>query len=142
MKGTLSKCQSGFKPGHSIETSLLNATKSWIMNIDNGLYNLTLFLDLRKAFDTVNHEILLRKLESYGIKDTENAWFKSYLSNHLQYCSTDGKTLDYKINLARINQRSSLGPLLFSIYVNDLPRALETSEIILYADDSNLTNAD
>ena len=64
MKGTLSKCQSGFKPGRSTETSLLNATNSLIMNIDNGLYNLTPFFDQRKAFDTVNREILRKKLES------------------------------------------------------------------------------
>ena len=60
MKDTLSKCQPGFKPGHLAETSLLNTTNSWIMNIENGLYNLILFLDLRKAFDTVNQEILLK----------------------------------------------------------------------------------
>ena len=65
--------------------------------MDKGLYNFTLFLDPRKAFDTVNHKTLLEKLESYGIKDTENAWFESYLSNCLQYCSIDGKTLTTKL---------------------------------------------
>ena len=104
-----------------------------IIIIDKGLYNLTLFLDLRNAFDTVNHEILLEKLESYGIKDTENTWFKFYLSNHLQYCSVDGKNSDYKINPTGIPQGSSLGLLLLLIYINDLPStALQKPVIIIH----------
>ena len=68
--------------------------------------------------------------------------FKSYLSNRLQCCTIDGENSDHKINPAGIPQGSPLGPLLFLIYVNDLPSALETSDSNLYADDSNLTNAD
>ena len=77
LKESLSVTQSGFKPGCSTETSLLNTTNRCILNIDKKYLNLTLFLDLRKAFDTVAHEILIQKMDFYGIKDIELAWFKS-----------------------------------------------------------------
>ena len=76
LKDLLSKSQSGFKPEHSTETSLLNTTNKWIINIDEGRFNLTLFLDLRKAFDTVDHNILFKKLEYYGIKKKSLAGFE------------------------------------------------------------------
>ena len=100
LKESLSITQSGFKPGCSTETSLLNTTNRWILNIDKKFLNLTLFPDLRKAFDTVAHQILIQKMDFYGIKGIELAWFKSYLSNRMQYCCIDDTNSDYKVNLA------------------------------------------
>ena len=94
IKGSLSNTQSGFKSGYSTETSLLNTTIRWILNIDKKYCNLTLFLDLQNTFDTVAHDILIKKLDLYGIRGTELAWFKSYLSNRLQYCCIDGINSD------------------------------------------------
>ena len=142
LKGLLLNNQSGFKPGHSTETSLLNTTNKWIINIDNGCLNLTLFLDLRKAFDTIDHKILLEKLDYYGIKDNDLSWFESYLSNRNQYCSIEGHESAPKINPAGIPQGSSLGPILFLVYINDLSCSLEHSETNLFADDTNLTCVD
>ena len=138
----MSKVQSGFKPGFSTETSLLNTTNQWIINIDKGCYNLVLFLDLRKAFDTVDHQILTKKLEFYGVRNTELAWFESYLFNRRQYCSIAGQDSDLQVNPAGIPQGSCLGPLLFLIYINELPNILENSDCSLYADDTYLTNTD
>ena len=71
--------QSGFRSQHSTETALLGSTDEWLYNMDSGLINGVLFLDLKKAFDTVDHEILLKKLHLYGIKETSYAWFISYI---------------------------------------------------------------
>ena len=87
--------QSGFRPRHSTETSLLNATNQLFLNIDRGQYNVAVFIDLRKAFDTVNHNILLCKLWHYGIRGTELRWFKSYLSHRHQYCSVSGHASEF-----------------------------------------------
>ena len=105
-------------------------------------FNLTLFLDLRKAFDTVDHNILLDKLKYYGMEGKHLAWFESYIYNRTQYCYVDGHNSELRKNLARIFQGSSFGPLLFSIYINDLPSILENSESSLYADDTNLSALD
>ena len=113
LKESLSVTQSGFKSGCSTETSLLNTTNRWILNIYKKYLNLTLFLDLRKAFDTVAHEILIQKMSFYGIKGIELAWFKSYLSNRMQYCCIDGTNPNYKVNPTGVPQGSCIGPLLF-----------------------------
>ena len=142
LKDILLVNQSGFKPGHSTETSRLNTTNSWIINMDKGYFNLTLFLDLRKAFDTVDHKILLKKLYYYGIANNDLAWFESYLSNRIQYCSIDGHNSEPRTNPAGIPQGSSLGPILFLVYINDLTCTVEHSETNLFADDTNLTCTD
>ena len=99
-------------------------------------------MDLRKAFDTVDHKILLKKLYYYGIANNDLAWFESYLSNWIQYCSIDGHDSERKTNPDGIPQGSSLGPILFLVYINDLTCTVEHSETNLFADDTNITCTD
>ena len=89
-----------------------------VPNIDESLLNGAVFLNLRKAFDTVNHEILLSKLSLYGVKGAANAWFQSYLSNRTQVCHVNGKLSLSRNIITGIPQGSILGPLFFLIYVN------------------------
>ena len=96
------------------------------------------FGDLEKAFDTINHEILLNKHEHYGIRDKTNNWIKSYLSNRTQSVITNGYTSDKLAVSCGVPQGSILGPLLFIIYINDLHKALNKSTAFHFANDTNL----
>ena len=95
-------------------------------------------MELQKAFDTVDHQILSAKLNHYWIRGVSNDWFKSYLSNRSQYVSING----YESGLAAINcgvpQESALGPLLFLLYINDLNQAIQFCKVHHFADDTNL----
>ena len=106
--------------------------------MDLGKLTGVVFIDLRKTFDTVDHDILCQKLEYYGIQDRGLAWFRSYLSNRKQYTRVNG--VDSSIQELRIGvpQGSCLGPLLFLIYINDLPRALKISRMSMFAGDTCL----
>ena len=99
---------------------------------------LLLLIDFSKAFDMVNHDILLHKLYHYGIRGIANKWFKSYLSNREQYVSIDGKSSNKQKLKYSVPQGSILGPLLFIIYINDLPGIHNLAKFILYADDANI----
>ena len=102
------------------------------------IFSCGVFIDLQKAFDTVDHDILFRKLELYGIRGICNQWFRSYLKGRKQYVSLNGKKSDYKQVLHGVPQGSVLGPLLFIIYINDLPNSLIFSDPTLFADDTCL----
>ena len=98
------------------------------------------FIDLKKAFDTVNHDILCEKLQLYGVQPREMSWFRSYLSNRKQFCRVNGVSSDIEDIEVGVPQGSCLGPLLFLIYINDLPHAVQGSTVSMYADDTSLCN--
>ena len=137
----LSDNQFGFRKFHSTATALLDCTNDWYTNLDRKMFNLVVQVDLKKAFDTctVDHQILLRKLEIYGIKHHALALLESYLSNRNQKCQINGYLSTKKMIKCGIPQGSILGPLFFLLYINDLPQCLSKTKPRLFADDTNLT---
>ena len=133
----ISRHESGFRPLHSTVTALLEATDSWAYNIDQGNVNAVIFLDLKKAFDTVDHDILLSKLMKYGVHGSSYDWFRSYLGCHQQRCFINGSLSGDHFLTCGIPQGTILGPLRFIIYINDLPNCLLNSETRMYADDTH-----
>ena len=129
----------GFRSLHSAVTCLLKSTNDWYVNMDKGRFTATVFIDLKKAFDTVDHDILLQKLEKYGVIGLEHTWFSSYLKNRRQLCRVNGVASNMEEIKCGVPQGSCLGPLLFLIYINDLPFALKNSEVTMYADDTSIS---
>ena len=102
-------------------------------------YTLGLFIDLSKAFDTIDHAILFKKLENYEIKGTNLSWFRSYLTNKKQYIQiTNASKSDLRNTTCGVPQDSILGPLFFLVCVNDLPFSFKMLNPIMFADDTNL----
>ena len=126
----LSDCQSGFRPLHSTSSTLVNITNTLLQNTDNGLLTGLVFLDISKAFDTLDHELLLRKLSNYGFNQTSIQWFDPYLSNRSQSVCTNGTVSDPEPILHGVPQGSVLRPLLFIIYVNDLPSVVRNTVVL------------
>ena len=95
------------------------------------------FIDLKKAFDTIDHDVLLAKLRAYGTDDLAIAWFRSYLTNRQQRCFVNGK-LSRSLTISRgVPQGSIIGPLLFLVYINDLPECLNEGFPRIFADDTS-----
>ena len=121
-----------------ISVPSINITENIRKTLDEGNIGCEVFVNLQKASDTVDHKILLAKLHHYGIHGVSNDWFKSYLSDHNQYVSTNG----YDSGLAAVScgvpQDSVLGPLLFLLYINDLNQAIQFCKVHHFADDTNL----
>ena len=132
----LTDTQSGFRPQHSTLTAAIDVTDDILSNMDNGKLTGAVFLDLKKAFDTVDHQVLLSKLAKLGILNTELTWFTNYLSNRYQCTVVNNAHSEYKCIPVGVPQGSILGPLLFICFINDLPNVISESKIILYADDT------
>ena len=130
--------QFGFREKHLTNHALISITETIKSTIDNGRYGCGVFIDLQKAFDTVNHSILLKKLEHYGIRGTALKWFTSYLVDRQQYVSVNGHCSNYLNITCGVPQGSVLGPLLFLIYINDLPNSTKVLTFYLFADDTNI----
>ena len=140
-RGLLTRQRAGFRKKNSKETSLLNSTIEWFINMDKGYLNGVIFLDLEKAFDCVNHDILITKLKLYGCTENTLCWFKSYLTNRRQMCKIGRTISQERVIRCGVPQGSTLGPLLFLLYVNDLPNCLSHSTASMFADDTNLTTS-
>ena len=128
--------QGGFRKGHSTMTSIAELTDCLFSNINGGLTSLAAFVDLRKAFDTVDHNILLKKISCYGIDEINLRWCTNYLTNRVQHTLANGVVSSNEVITCGVPQGSVLGPLFFILYVNDVQHAVKGAHLQLYADDT------
>ena len=126
--------QYGFRHGHSTEHAILDIVNAIQSNMDKGSFSCGVFIDLKKAFDTVDHNILLKKLDFYGFRGMIQDWFESYLRERTQVTIV-GQNTSKKMNIRNI---IVLGPLLFLLYVNDICSSSKTLKFYLFTDDTNI----
>ena len=126
----LSSYQSGFHKFHSCQSALIQLSEEWLSNMDNGCLTGITFLDFRKAFDLVDHEILLQKLKCYSFYRNALTWQQS-----VHIGTTESKFNEIK---SGVPQESVLGPILLLLYINDLPLHVKHSQIALFADDTTI----
>ena len=129
--------QHGFQSGRSPLMPLTSMHDKITQAFENNEYSIGIFFDLAKAFDTVNHNILLNKLANYGIRGTQLDWFRSYFENRYQCVSCNGTLSDLRLVKYGVPQGSNLGPILFLLFINDLPNSSSILTFILFADDTN-----
>ncbi|KAK3098946.1 hypothetical protein FSP39_024557 [Pinctada imbricata] len=137
----LMKEQSGFRKSHSCQTALTKLTEKWISDIDNGNITGISLLDFRKAFDLVNHRILLDKMKFYNFTSNTLLWLESYLANRTQTVQIGNVASNLAPITCGVPQGSVLGPVLFLMYINDLPLHVKNSVLDLFADDATLHKA-
>ena len=113
------------------------ATTAWCVSVDKGLLNGVIFIDLKNAFDTIDHELILQKLAKYGVDQEALKWFKSYLTNRLQWCNVNNHLSSASPLKCGVPQGSIIGLPLFLSYINDLPNCSSR----MYVDDTNVAFA-
>ena len=132
--------QFGFRSKFSTSHALIHMTEAIRSALDSGNVTCGIFVDFAKAFDTVNHEILLKKLDNFGFRGVVNDWFRSYLTDRKQKVVINGFESKSKIMYHGVPQGSVLGPILFLLYINDLHRCIKYCKTYHFADDTNLLN--
>lgn len=137
----LKDCQFGFRKNFSPKLAVTQLVERILQAQGDGKFSFSVFLDLRKAFDTLDHDILLKKLRHYGIRNVGNAWFRSYLSDRSQYTVINNITSKRSSLNIGVPQGSTLGPLLFLLYINDIPNSTDILKFTLFADDTCITHS-
>ena len=130
--------QLGFQLSVSTNNTLMSIIENTQTQLDEGKYCVGVSVDLKKAFDTIDHNILVRKLDCYGIRGIANKWFCSYLKKRKQFVSVQNNMCWVKEILTGVPQASVLGPLLFLIYVSDLHKSIRFSKTYHFADDTSI----
>ena len=133
--------QSGFRPQHTTQDVLVSMTDDWRKALDDNKLVGVVMVDLSKAFDMVNHSALLKKMERYGVRGQELRWFHNYLSGRQQRVCLGEEKSGWTDIKKGVPQGSILGPLLFTIYVNDLPKTIGKCDMKQYADDTTIYHA-
>ena len=130
--------QYGFRQNFSTSLAILELVEEITSNIDNHHVTVGVFIDLKKAFDTIDHSILLRKLEIYGVRGIASKWLNSYLMDRKQFVQLNNESSNYMSVQCGIPQGSIIGPSLFILYINDLHNVSDILNFILFADDTNI----
>lgn len=130
--------QFGFRKGHSSEHAMLETIDNLKTALDQNMLTCGIFLDFSKAFDTINHGILLDKMFKYGVRGTPIRWFSSYLTGQQQFVKIGDVESFLKPITCGVPQGSTLGPLLFLLYINDLPNSSSKLSFRIFADDTNI----
>ena len=130
--------QFGFTNGHSTTLALLEITEKIREACDKGFFSCGVFLDFKKAFDTVSHPILISKLEHYGVRGIANNWFQSFLTYRKQFTNVNDYNSICQQTSRSVRQGSVLGPLLFILFINDFHLSVNNSKVHHFSDDTNL----
>lgn len=134
----LTSAQYGFRPKYSTDLAVHHLCQNIYNALDNKMFQVTVFCDFTKAFDTISHDILLHKLSTYGIRGNALNWFKSYLTHRKQYTAYNNTLSSQNTTSCGVPQGSILGPILFLLYINDITLVTDKLKFLLYADDTTI----